>query len=136
MSVTVSKTSKNAPLLLHNGFSYIVDRKNEEKIYWKCEFQKKCSCHARLHTDLYNVIIKVVGGHENHSGNPRSEPVRGKLIKEENNLHSDIVNAKSGSEPTIQKQYESLNKRLHSLVKNPHPTLYDQLQATGRLLSL
>ncbi|CAF1312403.1 unnamed protein product [Didymodactylos carnosus] len=57
-----------------------------------------------------------------------------KLIKEENNLHSDIVNARSGREPTIQQQYESLNKRLHSLVKNPHPTIYDQLQAIGRLL--
>ncbi|CAF1262015.1 unnamed protein product, partial [Didymodactylos carnosus] len=199
---------------------------NEEKVYWKCEFQKTFSCHARLHTDLNNVIIKVVGEGENHAGNPRSESVKkfhenlkqetahnhtnphniltqnyigvpdeandfkhryetdvefadnihkiaslsfleptsvaegfellcskfgddyepildyiedtyiDKLIKEENNLHSDIVNAKSVREPAIQKQYESLNKRLHSLVENPHPTIYDQLQAIGCLLNM
>ncbi|CAF1313003.1 unnamed protein product, partial [Didymodactylos carnosus] len=59
-----------------------------------------------------------------------------KLIKEENSLHSDTVNAKSGREPAIQKQYESLNKRLHSLVETPHPTVYEQLQAIGRLLDM
>ncbi|CAF1179479.1 unnamed protein product [Didymodactylos carnosus] len=76
MSITLSKTSKNAPLLIHNGFSYIIDRRNDEKIFWKCEHARKYACHGRLHTDLSNVFIKTVDDHENHTGNPRSGLIR------------------------------------------------------------
>ena len=58
-----------------------------------------------------------------------------KLIKEGNNIHSDIVNAMSGRQPSKQ-QNESLNKRLHNLVQNPHSDVQDQLKYIGRLLSI
>ena len=58
-----------------------------------------------------------------------------KLIKEENNIHSDIINAMSGSQPSKAKN-ESFNKRLHNLVQNPHADIKDQLKYIGRLLSL
>ncbi|CAF0898009.1 unnamed protein product [Adineta steineri] len=58
-----------------------------------------------------------------------------KLIKEENNIHSDIINAMAGRQPRKQKN-ESLNKRLHNLVQNPHPNVQDQLKHVGRLLSM
>ena len=72
MSVTLSTTSKNVPLFIHDGFSYIIDRQSDKKIYWKCEYAKKFKCHGRLHTNLNNVFIKMVGEHENHTGDPRA----------------------------------------------------------------
>ena len=58
-----------------------------------------------------------------------------KLMKEENNIHSDIVKAMRGRQPPVGK-YQSFNKRLHQLVDNPHRNIYDQLTCIGRLLSL
>ncbi|CAF4701827.1 unnamed protein product [Rotaria sp. Silwood2] len=52
LSVTLSKTSKNAPLLIYNGYSYTIDRRSETKISWK------------------------FGEHENHIGNSRCEAIR------------------------------------------------------------
>ena len=58
-----------------------------------------------------------------------------KLIKEENNIHSAIINAMSGNQLTRRKN-ESLNKRLHNLVQNPYADVKDQLKYIGRLLSI
>ncbi len=58
-----------------------------------------------------------------------------KLIKEENNMHSDIINVMSGRQPPVGK-YESFNRRLRQLVENPHSNIYEQLTYIGRLLSL
>ena len=58
-----------------------------------------------------------------------------KLIKEENNIHLDSVNAMSGNQPPRRKN-EFLNKRLHNLVQNPHADVKDQLKYIGRLLSI
>ncbi|CAF2856701.1 unnamed protein product [Rotaria sp. Silwood2] len=76
MLITLSKTSKNAPLLIYNGYSYTIDRKSETKILWKCEYCRKYACHGRLHTKLNYEFIKTVGEHENHTGNPRCEATR------------------------------------------------------------
>ena len=43
---------------------------------------------------------------------------------QENNIHSDILNAMTGRQPPVGK-YESFNKRLRQLVDNPHPNIYD-----------
>ena len=58
-----------------------------------------------------------------------------KLMKEENNIHSDILNAMTGRQPPVGK-YESFNNRLRRLVDNPHPNIYDELLCIGCLLSL
>ena len=76
MSVTLSTTSKKAPLLIHDGYSYIIDKRNEKKILWKCEHARKFKCRGRLHTDLNNIFIQTVGDHENHTADPRSGPIR------------------------------------------------------------
>ena len=57
----LSTTSKNAPLLIYNRFSYIMDRRTDKKILWKCEFSRKFQCHERLHIDLSNKFIQTVG---------------------------------------------------------------------------
>ncbi|CAF3266407.1 unnamed protein product [Rotaria sp. Silwood2] len=76
MSVTVSKTSKNAPLLIYNGYSYTISQKSETKILWKSVYSRKYFCHGRLHTKYNYEFIKTVGEHENHIGNPRCEATR------------------------------------------------------------
>ena len=58
-----------------------------------------------------------------------------KLVKEENNIHSDIINAMSGRQ-LLERQNESLNNRLNNLVQNPHTDVQDQLKYIGRLLSM
>ena len=58
-----------------------------------------------------------------------------KLIKEENNIHSDVINAMSGHPPRKHK-HNSINTRLYNLVHNPHMDVNDQLKYIGRLLSM
>ncbi|CAF1541239.1 unnamed protein product [Adineta ricciae] len=76
MSVTITKTSKEKPLLIYNGYSYTIDQKNETKILWKCIYARKYVCHGRLHTKLNYEFIKTVGQHENHIGNSKDEATR------------------------------------------------------------
>jgi hypothetical protein len=77
MSVTLSKTSKNAPLLIYNSYSCIqLIEKVKQKFFEKCEYSRKYACHGRLHTKLNYEFIKTVDEHENHTGNPRCEATR------------------------------------------------------------
>ncbi|CAF1204394.1 unnamed protein product [Didymodactylos carnosus] len=122
MPITLSKTSKNAPLLIHNGFSYIIHRRYDEKIFWKCEHARKYACHGRLHTDLSNVFIKTVGDHENHTENPRSGPVRqcyerlqGESQQNQTNLHNILTQTNIGVPDEVRIQLpsnENLNRNI------------------------
>ena len=58
-----------------------------------------------------------------------------KLIKEENNVHSDVINAMS-VHPPRKRKHNSINTRRYNLVHNPHMDVNDQLKYIGRLLSL
>ena len=58
-----------------------------------------------------------------------------KLMKEENNILSDILNEMTGRQSSIG-SHESFSNRLHQLVYNSHPNIYDKLTCIGRLLSL
>ena len=58
-----------------------------------------------------------------------------KLIKEENILYSDIINAMSCSQPPKQKN-KLLNQKLQNLIEQPHTNAGDQLKYIGHLLSL
>ena len=76
MSVTLTRTSKNTPLLIHYGYSYTIDRKSITKILWKCEYSTKYSCHGRQHITSNYDFTKTVGEHENHVGSSRCAATR------------------------------------------------------------
>ena len=76
MCVTLIKTSKNTPLLIHHGYSYTIDRRSVTKVLWKCEYSRKYSCHERLHTTSNYDFIKTIGKHENQVGNSRCTATR------------------------------------------------------------
>ncbi|CAF4766304.1 unnamed protein product, partial [Rotaria sp. Silwood2] len=95
MSVTLTKTSKNTPLLIHNSYSYTIDKKTVTKILWKCEYSRKYSCHGRLHTTSNYEFIKIVGQHGNHVGNSRYAATRKyfeKLKQESEQNHTNPHN--------------------------------------------
>ncbi|CAF1005499.1 unnamed protein product [Brachionus calyciflorus] len=52
----VSKTSKGKPLLIVGEDQFILEKKNKEKIYWRCNYSSykkgEKTCKIRLHTDL------------------------------------------------------------------------------------
>jgi len=157
MSVTLSITSKNAPLLIHEGYSYIIDRRTDKKILWKCEYSRKFKCRGRSRRaatfpiSFWNMTARVKNNMHHTNNNieawhrklncafQRTHPnlwtFMDKLVKEENNIHSDIINAMSGRQPP-KRQNESLNNRLNNLVQNPHTDVQDQLKYIGRLLSM
>ena len=127
MSTTLATTSRNAPLLIHNGYSYIIDRRTDKKILWKCEHAKKYKCPGRLHTDLNNILIQTVGDHENHTGDPRSGPIREfyaclrrESQQNQTNPHNILTQTNIGVPDEVRVQ----------LVSN------DQLKHVGRLLYL
>ncbi|CAF1331691.1 unnamed protein product [Rotaria sordida] len=114
MSVTLSTTSKNASLLIHDGYSYIIDKRNDKKILWKCEHAKKFKCRGRLQTDLNNVFIRTTGDHENHTADPRSGPIRqyyDRLRKEseqnQTNPHNILTQANIGVQDEVRVQLTS-----------------------------
>jgi len=72
----LSKTQKNKPLLLSNGFSYTIDKKTDEKIYWKCESARTLKCKGRIHTDSLSTIILHETNNHNHLGNAVSSEIR------------------------------------------------------------
>ncbi|CAF0954419.1 unnamed protein product [Adineta steineri] len=111
MSVTLSKTSKNAPLLIHDGYSYVIDKRNAKKILWKCEYSRKFKCRGRLHTDLNSIFDKTVGKHENHVGNQRSglirvyyERLREESLKNQTNPHNILTQANIGVRDEVRVQ--------------------------------
>lgn len=116
MSVTLSTTSKNAPLFIHDGYSYIIDRRTDKKILWKCEYSRKFKCRGRLHTDLNNILIKTVGNHENHIGDPRSglirvyyDRLREESLKNQTNPHNILTQANIGVQDEVRVQLTSNN---------------------------
>ena len=115
MSVTLSTTSKNAPLFIHDGYSYIIVRRTD-KILWKCEYFRKFKCRSRLHTDLNNILIKTVGNHENHFGDPRSglirlyyDRLRQESLKNQTNPHNILTQANISVEDEVRVQLTSNN---------------------------
>lgn len=76
MSFTISKTEKNKPLLLSNGFCYIIDRSTDKKTYWKCELSRTDKCKGRLHTDLQFTTILSDASEHNHPGSAVKVEVR------------------------------------------------------------
>jgi hypothetical protein len=116
MSVTLSTTSKNAPLLIYEGYSYIIDRRTDKKILWKCEYSKKFKCRRRLHTDSNNIFIKTVGDHENHIGDQRSglirvyyDRLRQESLQNQTNPHNILTQANIGVQDEVRVQLTSNN---------------------------
>ena len=46
-----TKTGHGGRKLLHNGYSYVVDKTVKETTYWRCESQKVCSGRIRTISD-------------------------------------------------------------------------------------
>ena len=75
-TLTLSKTQKNKPLLLCNGFSYTIDKSGNEKTYWKCEYARNLKCKGRLHTDGSNSVVLHETNNHNHPGSAVSTEIR------------------------------------------------------------
>jgi hypothetical protein len=73
---TLSTTQKNKSLLLCKGFTYIVDKKTDEKTYWKCEDAQKLKCKGRIHTNYINTVLLHENDNHNHLGNAISSEIR------------------------------------------------------------
>ncbi|CAF1021830.1 unnamed protein product [Didymodactylos carnosus] len=72
MEVVLLNTSRDNPLLVYQGYSYIQDGSYKNKIYWKCEHSRNpaIKCHARLHTDaVASKVIFISSQTHNHGRN-------------------------------------------------------------------
>ena len=83
----------------------------------------------RVKNNMHNTNNNIEGWHRKlnsafQSSHPTLWSFLDKLMKEENNIHSDILYAMTGRQPPIER-YESFNNRLRQLVDNPHPDIYD-----------
>ncbi|CAF1150874.1 unnamed protein product [Didymodactylos carnosus] len=52
-------TTKDRPLMVDDGYSYVKDRQTDIKTYWRWENHIRFNCHCRLHTcNLTNDILE------------------------------------------------------------------------------
>ncbi|CAF1150477.1 unnamed protein product, partial [Brachionus calyciflorus] len=68
-----SLTSRNKPMLIYGTYMYILEKKREEKIYWRCSYNNyrlKRKCGARIHTDLNHKPIYESKRTHHHSPEP------------------------------------------------------------------
>ncbi|XP_042142470.1 uncharacterized protein LOC121836120 [Ixodes scapularis] len=70
--LSITKSKKDHPLLQHNGYSYRLDRLNENtgQRTWRCS---KKSCSGRATTagwDSALTLVKTTGEHQGHLPNP------------------------------------------------------------------
>ncbi|CAF1052556.1 unnamed protein product [Didymodactylos carnosus] len=94
---SVSTTEKSKPLLLLNGYNYIVDRSNGSKIYWKCDQARKASCKGRVHTDNPSTTILYESDNHNHFGNAVSSDIR----RFEENVRFRALNTNEGTQSIL-----------------------------------
>lgn len=73
---TLTKTQRNKSLLVCKGFSYIIHRTGEEKVYWKCEHAGTSKYKGRIHTNIIHTVIFHENDKHNHAGNPLSCDIR------------------------------------------------------------
>jgi hypothetical protein len=58
-TISTNGTTKQKPRLDLNGHSYIKDRGNDTKTYWRCIKYSSHQCRSRLHTcNVTNAVIK------------------------------------------------------------------------------
>ena len=60
----LSKTKRDAPKLLHGGFSYSTDKTVNDQIYWRCE--KRDHCRGRMITNFCCTEIKKMPYNHSH----------------------------------------------------------------------
>jgi len=61
------RTSKNKPLMVLSGYTYIVDRTRNDKTYWKCSRTDVCKMRVTTdsnHTEMINGPMKKVHEHD------------------------------------------------------------------------
>jgi len=73
---TLSTTEKNKSLSVSKGFCYTIDKTNNDKIYWKCEYARKLKCKGRIHTNDIKTTIFHENDNHNHPGNAISSEIR------------------------------------------------------------
>ena len=93
----LSKTQRNKPLLLCNGFSYTIDRTTDEKIYWKCEFAQKFKCKGRLHSNSFMTIIL----HETNNHSPVGNVVASEIRIFEEKIRDRAINYNESTQTVI-----------------------------------
>ncbi len=64
-NIVISTTKKNKPLLIYKGYNYTIDKINDTKVYWKCEYCRTIICKGRIHSDTH--FTKIL--HENDAQN-------------------------------------------------------------------
>jgi hypothetical protein len=67
--VEFTVTTRGHPLMIIDGYSYVQDRRTDDKTYWRCEHHKSFNCHFRIHTcnstsnTTHVMILKQNGTH-------------------------------------------------------------------------
>ena len=96
-SLIISKTEKNKPLLLLNGFNYTIDRSTDKKTYWKCEYSRTVKCKGRVHTDLNQTTILSDSTEHNHPASAVNVEIR--LFQE--NIRTRAVNTTESTQHVV-----------------------------------
>ncbi|CAF3353362.1 unnamed protein product, partial [Rotaria sp. Silwood2] len=77
MSIFVlSTTEKNKPLLICKRYNYTIDKTNDTKVYWKCEYCRTIKCKGRIHSDINFTTILHENDAHNHPPKVANTEVR------------------------------------------------------------
>ena len=69
MPLEFVKSQKGKPILFRNGYLFVNENKEGQKIIWKCSKYKTIKCPARVHTE-FEFVIHVGERDHNHAPDP------------------------------------------------------------------
>ncbi|CAF4844442.1 unnamed protein product, partial [Rotaria sp. Silwood2] len=82
-------TKRGRPLMIIDGYSYVQDRRTDDKTYWRCENHKTFNWHYRIHTcnsTITTTHVKILKQNGNHTTSCNRDQIKISLRKFRENL--------------------------------------------------
>lgn len=76
MALNYVKSQKGTNHLVHEGYRFIKDKENGDKIIWKCVDYKKNKCRGRIHTRGQQIVLN----NDDHNHVPAPDAIEAKAV--------------------------------------------------------
>ncbi|CAF2528246.1 unnamed protein product [Rotaria sp. Silwood2] len=97
-------TKRGRPLMIIDGYSYVQDRRTDDKTYWRCENHKTFNWHYRIHTcnsTITTTHVKILKQNGNHTTSCNRDQIKISLRKFRENLVDRTHNTQESTDTVL-----------------------------------